>query len=96
MTDPRFTDDPRLSDPVVRRDENVGGIWGWIAGIALLLLIGFVIIAGSHSKSNTASSGTSTTASTPARTATPPSTTGSGSPSPQPITPAAPSKSGTQ
>jgi hypothetical protein len=96
MTDPRFTDDPRLSDPVVRRDENVGGIRGWIAGIALLLLIGFVIIAGSHSNSNTASSGTSTTASTPARTAAPPSTTGSGSPSSQPITPAAPSKSGTQ
>jgi ABC-type phosphate transport system substrate-binding protein len=98
MTDPRYTDDPRLSDPVVRRDENVGGMWSWIAGIALLLLIGFVIIAGSHSNSNTASSGpsASTTASTPARTATPPSTTGSGSSSPQPITPAAPSKSGTQ
>ena len=47
MTDPRFTDDPRLSDPVVRRDESVGGIWGWIAGIALLLLIGFVIVAPS-------------------------------------------------
>ncbi len=97
MTDPRFTDDPRLSDPVVRRDE-VGGMWGWIAGIALLLVIGFVIIAGLHSNSNTASSGssTSTTASTPAHTATPPGTTGSGSSSPQPITPAAPSKSGTQ
>jgi hypothetical protein len=104
MTDPRFTDDPRLSDPVVRRDENVGGMWGWIAGIALLVLIGFVILAGSHNKSNTASSGFGssppTTASTPARPATPPSTTGSGSSSSQPITPApstpAPSTSGTQ
>jgi ABC-type phosphate transport system substrate-binding protein len=97
MTDPRFTD-PRLSNPVVRRDENVGGMGVWIAGISALLLIGFVMLAGSYYNSNTASSGssTSTTASTPARTATPPSTTGSGSSSPQPITPAAPSKSGTQ
>ena len=44
MTDPRFTD-PRLSDPVVRRDESAaGGMWGWIAGVAVLLLIGFLII----------------------------------------------------
>jgi hypothetical protein len=51
MTDPRFTDprynDPRLSDPVLRRDESAaGGMWGWIAGVAVLLLIGFLIIAG--------------------------------------------------
>ena len=50
MTDPRFTDphtsDPRLSDPVIRRDESVGGMWGWIAGVAVLLLIGFLIVAG--------------------------------------------------
>jgi hypothetical protein len=45
MTDPRFTD-PRLSDPVIRRDENVGGMWSWVAGVSLLLLIGFLIIAG--------------------------------------------------
>ena len=95
MTDSRFTD-PRLSDPVVRHDESVSGMWSWVAGIALLLLIGFVIVAGRHSDSNTASSGssTSTTASTPARTTTPPSTTGSGSSALQPITPL--SKSGTQ
>jgi hypothetical protein len=90
MTDPRFTDDPRLSDPVVRRDESVGGTWGWIAGVAVLLLIGFLIVAGWNSNSNTASSGSSpsSTASTPTRPATPPSTTGSGSSSPQPFTPA--------
>ena len=97
MTDPRFTDDPRLNDPVIRRDENVGGMWSWVAGVALLLLIGFMIVAGYNHNSNTASSGSYSTA---ARTATPPSTTGSGSSSPQPITPApstpAPSKSGTQ
>jgi len=56
MTDPRFTD-PRLSDPVVRRDESVGGKWSWVAGIAVLLLIGFIIFAGSKNNSNTASSG---------------------------------------
>jgi hypothetical protein len=54
-----------LSDLVVRRDESVGGMWGWIAGVAVPLLIGFLIIAGWNSNSNTASSGrsTSTTAS---------------------------------
>ena len=67
MTDPRFTDprynDPRLSDPVLRRDDSAtGGMWGWIAGVAVLLLIGFLIIAGNNS--NTASSGSSPTATT--------------------------------
>jgi hypothetical protein len=99
MTDPRFTDDPRLSDPVIRRDENVGGIWSWVAGVSVLLLIGFLIFAGYNNNSNTASGGSSTST-TASRITTPPSTTGSGSSSPQPITPApsapAPSKSGTQ
>jgi len=48
MTDPRFTDprynDPRLSDPVLRRDDSAaGGMWGWIAGVAVLLLIGLCV-----------------------------------------------------
>jgi len=90
MTDPRFTDprysDPQLSDPVIRRDESVGGMWGWIAGVAVLLLIGFLIVAGWNNNSNTARSGSSPTATS--RTATPPSTTGSGSASPKPFTPA--------
>jgi hypothetical protein len=99
MTDPRFTDpDPRLSDPVVRRDDNTGGMWGWIAGVAVLVLIGFLIIAGWHNNGTTASSGASpsATATTPLRPASPPSTTGSGSSSTQPLTPApspAPSRS---
>ncbi|MGB6810937.1 MAG: hypothetical protein WBE81_30800 [Pseudolabrys sp.] len=98
MTDPRFTD-PLLNDPMIRRDEwtsgrdeNVGGMWSWIFGVSLLLLIGFLIFAGWNS--NTANSGSPPTT-TASRTVTPPSTTGSGSSSPQPITPA-PSKSGTQ
>ena len=72
MTDPRFTDprssDPRLSDPVIRRDESVGGMWGWIAGVAVLLLIGFLIVAGWNNNGSTASNGSSpvTTSSAPA------------------------------
>jgi|SRR5262249_19990452 hypothetical protein len=94
MTDPRFTDprysDPQLSDPVIRRDESVGGMWGWIAGAAVLILIGFLIVAGWNGNRNTASSGSapSTTSSTAPRPATPPSTTGSGLSSPQPFAPA--------
>jgi hypothetical protein len=109
MTDPRFTDDPRLRvhpedkieiDPVLRPDENFGSMWGWAGGVSLLLLIGFLIFAGwTNNNSNTASSGSSTSTTT-SRITTPPSTTGSGLSSPQPITPApsapAPSKSGTQ
>ena len=106
MTDPRFTD-PRLSDPMIRRDEwtsgrdeNIGGMWSWVAGVSLLLLLGFLIFAGWNSSSNTANSGSSPSTTTASRTVTPPSTTGSGSSSPQPIIPApstpAPPKSGTQ
>ena len=93
MTDPRF--DP-FGEPV--RRYEVAGVWSWVAGISLLLLIGFLIFAGWKDYSNTASSGSSPP--TAASRMTPPSTTGSGSSSPQPITPApsapAPSKSGTQ
>jgi hypothetical protein len=109
MTDPHFTDDPRLRvrpedrieiDPVLTRpDENIAGMWGLIGAVALLLLIGFLIFAGHNNYSNNASSGPSTST-TASRIKTPPSTTGSGSSSPQPITPApstpAPSNSGTQ
>ena len=88
MTDPRFTyprySDPQLSDPVIRRDESVGGMWGWIAGVAVLLLIGFLIVAGWYK--DTASSGSSPAATT--RTTMPPSTTGFGSASPKPFAPA--------
>jgi len=90
MTDPRFTD-PRLSDPVLRREDRTTGSWGWIAGLAVLVLIAFLIIAGWNSNSNTASNGSS-----PAITGTathqvnPPSTTGSGGSSPRPMTPMTP------
>lgn len=92
MTDPRFTDprysDPRLSDPVLRRDESAGGMWGWIAGVAVILLIGFLIIAGANNK-NTAQNGSpAATTSSMNRSVPAPSTTGSGSTSPKPVAPA--------
>jgi ABC-type phosphate transport system substrate-binding protein len=82
-------DDPRF-DPVIRRHESVGGVWGWVAAVSSLLLIGFITLASWNN--NIASSDSSQTI-TASRTATRPSTEGSGSSSPKPITPA-PSKSG--
>lgn len=90
MTDPRYTD-PRLSDPVLRDDEKIGGTWAWIAGLSILALIAFVVVAGWYSDRNTASNNASapmSTSSAPPRTAMPPSTTGAGATSPQPATPA--------
>lgn len=92
MSDPRF--DPRLSDPVERRPDTSGGMWGWIAGIAVVVLIAIILIAGWNSNTNTASNGPATTTgsapmSSPMlpRPATPPSTTGS-APSSAPTLPA--------
>ena len=83
-------DDPRFAP--IRRYENVSGVWGWVAAVSALLLIGFVILASWNNKIASSDSLQPTTAS---RTATPPSTEGSGSSSPKPIAPA-PSTSGTQ
>ena len=89
MSDPRYTD-PRLSDPVIRRDQSVGGVWGWIAGLAVVALIAFVVIAGWNSNGTTASNSPNSspvaTGSPPVRTG-PPTTTGSGTTSPQPMPP---------
>jgi hypothetical protein len=101
MSDPRFTDprdsDPRLDDPVLRTSDSAGGMWGWIAGIAVLALIAFIVIAGWNTTGgggNTASNAPSTTTNAPLtapnRPAPPVSTTGSGETSPQPQPPAAP------
>jgi hypothetical protein len=87
MTDPRYTD-PRQSDPVLARDETAGGMWGWIAGLAILALVAFVVIAGWSSDRNTASNNSPAPASTSQRSVPGPSTTGSGLTSPQPATPA--------
>lgn len=92
MSDPRF--DQRLSDPVERRPDTSGGMWGWIAGIAVVVLIAIILIAGWNSNPNTASNAPSATtgsASAPMSSPmTPPSTTGS-APRSAPLTPSAPS-----
>lgn len=74
MSDPRYTDpnhDSQFSDPVLRRNQSVDRMWGWIAGIAVVVLIGFILIAGWNSNPNTASIPSA---------APPGSTTGMGSP----------------
>jgi hypothetical protein len=88
MSDPRFTDprnsDPRLSDPVLRQDEPAGGIWGWVAGLAVLALIAFIVVAGwnsDHTASNNPNNNPPITTGSNAPRA-PASTTGSGASSP--------------
>jgi len=97
MSDPRYTD-PRQTDPVLDRDDSSGGVWGWVAGVAILALIAFVVIAGWNSDRNSASNSPAT--STAQRTMPGPSTTGAGGTSPQPMSPApsspAPANRGTQ
>ncbi len=103
MSDPRYTDprdDRHRSDPSARGTvRGDGALWGWIAAIAVLVLIAFVLIAGwNNTGSNTAtntSSGPVTTnnapGTTPKPTETPPpaaNTTGSGTTSSEPTPPA--------
>jgi hypothetical protein len=105
MSDPRFTD-PRLSDPVVRREERVGGAWGWVAGLAVIALVAFLVIAGWNGNSNTANNVSPSTLNPPTTTGglspspmSPRTTTGSGATSPQPeapVAPLSPPKSGAQ
>lgn len=61
MSDPRFTNpdptaprgpdptlanrDPMVTDPL-ERDRTGGAMWGWIAGIAVLILIAFILVGG--------------------------------------------------
>jgi hypothetical protein len=98
MTDPRY--DQRLSDPVNRQPGGSGGLWGWIAGIAVLVLIAIILIAGWNSHTNTASNAppaaTTGTATAPIAHAPPAATTGSAVQ--HPVTPAKPAmpKPGTQ
>jgi hypothetical protein len=91
MTDPR--NDPRLGDPVTRGPNSVGGMWGWIAGIAVLVLVAIILIAGWNGPNDTASnapipeatSGSATIPMTP-----PPAATTGAAPATHPMQPATP------
>jgi hypothetical protein len=74
-TAPRGVDptlDPMVRDPA-ERDRTGSAMWGWIAGVAVLILIGFIIVGGWGSGSRT---GTNTASNAPASTAPAPATTG--------------------
>ena len=94
MSDPRYTD-PRLSDSVERRDAALSEPLSWIAGIAVIAFIGFVIAGVNHKRNIASSDPSPVTIGSAPRNVSPPGTTGSGSSSPQPLMPA-PNRSGTQ
>ena len=53
MTDPRYTDPHK--EPLLAPDDGQSGVWGWVAGVAILVLIAFVVIAGWNGDRNSAS-----------------------------------------
>ena len=101
MSDPRLNDpnhgDSLLKDPRGPRGDKT---WTWIAGIAVLVLIGFIMAAGWNSDTNTASNPTTpatTTGSAPSTTGqAPPARTTPPAATPAPTTPpaSAPAPSG--
>jgi len=81
MSDPLYTkprySESQFSEPVGRRSDSVGGTWGWIAGIAVIVLIALFLIAGSHGINN--NTATNVPPGAPGAT-TPSTTTGMGGP----------------
>ena len=88
MSDPRYTD-PRYSDlwnhNSMLRNEHVGG--GWVVNLSVIVLIAAVIIAGVYFKPNRNSASNNRAPITNHSIPTSPNVTGSGSTSPQPLTP---------
>ena len=98
MTDPRDTN-PRYDDPPnsnLSSERGSRAMWGWIAGIAVVILVAFILAAGWNGDTNTASNPpAATTGAGPAMQAVPPAT-GNGAmaphtPSPNPAPNPAPS-----
>jgi hypothetical protein len=92
MTDPRNTDprrqDFRFDNPMRKRDQSVDRMWGWIAGLAVAVLIVFIVIVGWNASAPTTASNTSRPAA-PAATTTgqgPASTPAPGQTMPKPKT----------
>jgi hypothetical protein len=90
MTDPRNTDprrhDYQFSDPVRRHEQSVDRMWGWIAGLAVVVLIVFIVIVGWNASAPT------TASNTPRQSAPAVSTTGQ-APSTRPAPSPAPGQS---
>ena len=88
MTDPR-QNDPRYEDPLPggsdpRANRGNAAIWGWVAGIAVVILIAFILAAGWNNNVRTATripraAGVATPTT---HTVPPPVTTGSGGSAP--------------
>jgi hypothetical protein len=93
MTDPRYTD-PRYNDPPVdtglRRDRSGASMWGWIAGLAVVVLIAFILVAGWNGSNRTVENGPHSTvgSGTTAQPVPPPTTTGQGGATMAPSVPA--------
>jgi hypothetical protein len=96
MTDPRYTDprDERRTNgrTLFGTTRGDGALWGWIAAIAVLVLIAFVLIAGWNNTNDKTATTTPTapTTTAPGQNVTPPpasGTTGSGTTSPPPSSP---------
>ncbi len=81
MTDPRHPksgyNDPPPVNTNLRRDRGNVTMWGWVAGIAVVILIAFILAAGWNSNTQTASKAPPTTTGSGAATQTvpPPATT---------------------
>jgi len=76
MNNPRNTDtrrqDYQFGDPLRRREQSVDSMWGWLVGLAVVLLIAFIVIVG------WSSSGPTTASNTPPQIAPAATTTGQG------------------
>ena len=89
MTEPRKTDDLRYSDPrsdTAPQGGDIGGWLGWIVCIAAVILVAVAVFVGINHATHLASyKPFATTGSAANSGMKPPSTTGFGGSSPQPI-----------